>query len=212
MNAETAEIAARVVNEVVAQYAFRVRAWCDERDLAQHAWEVVMTTLAAGGHDPAKGPLAPYLANALRRQLGEQLVRQHAPVSARRSEVYKLHPTRGESLEGFLDYDENRRLDGRQQGGKLKLTPEATQEPVRWVDQILADREWHYRVLTRLTAVVGDDGFDGLLDLLREGPRRTEDGVPVTGRAPWDLEQSRATACIRIAQDPELRTLAKERP
>lgn len=203
MNADQLAVAKRVIHEVVQSHHRRVRHWYDERDLTQRAWVVVLESYP--DWDEARGPLAPYLATALHRQLGNELLHDYAPVSASRGRLNELYGLRGASIDGVPQASDGKRTPESQDTVLADADP-ATVQPPRWADQVLADAQWAERVTCRLARVVGADGLDGLVDMLREGPN-----PPASGRPPDNLGRSRAVAYGRIVHDPKLREMLRER-
>jgi hypothetical protein len=207
---DEAQDIARAVNELVGYYTPRTISWHDPADLTQKAWVVALENLPRW--DPARGPRVPYLATCLRRQMGNQLVRDHAPVSASKHHLYDLYHLRGADLNvpgvnGDRRGGGTRRCSGDPQGHRASV--EGSVDGPDWADAVLADREWLSRVRARLATVAGEDGAEGLADLLREDPREPAPGKANAGQPPTRLTRSRAVALCRIAQDSELRALAE---
>lgn len=198
---EQVQDVARAVNEVVAYYAAHVRT-LDERDIAQMAWVAALETLGAGTWSPERGPLTPYVARAIRRQVGTRVVRELAPVSASRRLVYALYGIRSEALGAVYECDAPASR-GTEDHDADRAGVEASEHRPAGADEILVDQEWEIRVAARLARAVGEEGLDGLVELLDE--------VQHTGRTCDRITRSRAVACLRIAQDVVLRELLGER-
>lgn len=170
---------AEVIRQVVSYYKARCW-WVDEDDLRQEAWTSAVK--AKRSWDPGEGLLAPYAATIVRRDVAAYVLRASAPVSA------SWHQRT--DLIGLLRAD---------------LEATAHQSPkAQWAEELLSKERWRVRVIARLIEVVGEDGAEGLEDLLREGKG------PI-GRPSLRRTVSGQIARTRIANDPELKAIWDER-
>lgn len=192
---------AREVNVQVAYYYQRVK-WrgVEEGDLRNTAWEIALDALEH--YDAAKGSVGGYVATAVRRNIATRLIFEGSPVTEswhRRHNLLGVH-------RAPLDHAERPQrsvFDGEEGGRSIT---QGAPEAGGWADEVLADRRWRVRVLSRLFEVVGLEGREGLEALLRH-----EDDPKPTGRRPQRLLDSIELARSRIAADPELAEAWAER-
>jgi hypothetical protein len=198
--ADVAQAIAREVNAAVASFLRRY-GWrgVREGDLRGKAWEIALD--AALTYTLDRGAPGPYFGRSIYMGLTSSLLFEGAPVSA------SWHARK--NLVGVfaapLDRVQEPQRSVLAQGVRERTVRQGAAEQGGWADEVLDDRRWRVRVSARLYEVVGEEGREGLEELLRDGPRRAR-------KMPAHLLASMALAQRRIAEDPELRQAWAEAP
>lgn len=169
----------RVVDEVTRDYARRCH-WAPVEDLRQEAW--VAACAARAGWEPERGSLAGYVAVAARRGIAAWLIRASSPASAswhRRHDLMSAPRASDDASERAFESG-----DG-----------------ASWADEILDERRWRVRVLSRLIELVRETGATSVDDLVQAVGKATPK-KPIGPGIASELE--------RLAKDETLRQMWAE--
>ena len=177
---------ARVVAESVRYYSSRCR-WADPEDMRQEGW--IAAEECRLTWKPERGPIAAYASRAIRWAIAFWLIRNSSPVSASWHARHELLNHQHAPLEAIEE-------------GLTSRTARAPAVDQRgWADDVLDDRQWRVRVMSRLLTLVGDDPETGLDALVTK---------KVGLRKRWVIA-ALANAKDTIKNDPELKELWEER-
>lgn len=202
--AAVAQAIAREVNEATASFLKRY-GWrgVQEGDLRGKAWELALDAMRH--YDPAKGTVGAYVGRAILLNLTTQMLFDGSPVHEVWHKRRNLVGVFAAPVSAIQEPQRSVLDDGTGGASAAQPVHHAAVDQAGWVDEVLDDRRWRVRVTARLFEVVGEEGREGLEELLRDGPRRG-------GRRPAHVTASMALACRKIAEDPELRQAWAEAP